>query len=41
MPRFFTQTISREGGSITGDDAKHIAADENWGRADRLRHKRI
>lgn len=25
MPRFFTQTISREGGSITGDDAKHIA----------------
>lgn len=25
MPRFFTQTISREGGIITGDDAKHIA----------------
>ena len=25
MPRFFTQTISRGGGSITGDDAKHIA----------------
>lgn len=25
MPRFFTQTISRESGSITGDDAKHIA----------------
>lgn len=25
MPRFFTQTISQQGGTITGDDARHIA----------------
>lgn len=25
MPRFFTQTISAEGGIISGDDAKHIS----------------
>lgn len=25
MPRFFTETISMEGGVITGDDAKHIS----------------
>ena len=25
MPRFFTQTISQQGGTITGDDAKHSA----------------
>ncbi len=25
MPRFFTQTISRDGGTIVGDDAKHIS----------------
>lgn len=25
MPRFFTQTISQQSGTITGDDAKHIA----------------
>lgn len=26
MPRFFTENIDQNSGSITGEDAKHIAA---------------